>query len=400
MGTKLDFLVSIQMVVFGFQQHVFAFLCLDDEIGIVIDENGDAKSCISIFLFPTFPTVALATKHLAVFGSGAATIVPRRDVVGLHLIQLKMLVAMRADSQLIFVGRQLLRLAKCTNREEFLFARQDVRIDARLLGHVVVQYQLLNLLIHCLAVDDSVFKCFVERTPVNTFHDLFSFFGWLERTFYPCDDRLEKLPQGGGTRVVLMIGHVNFYVSIRDPGDGRLQIVLSDGGARQIVGRNLGGYAAGLTEVALGVAHPGSCIDGVAQFLFRQLLAGDVDGLEPLELLAVAAATDIDVEFVVQNLLLLVRLQVVEIAEQVSKVAIHILADADGALLPVDDLVGAVVAHGPVHHVERKSLCECVNDGIALFVLIYKLALIGWTYVQFAPEGAYAVLGIVLVALR
>lgn len=214
MGTKLDFLVSIQMVVFGFQQHVFAFLCLDDEIGIVIDENGDAKSCISIFLFPTFPTVALATKHLAVFGSGAATIVPRRDVVGLHLIQLKMLVAMRTDAELVFIGRQFLRIAECANGKIFFLACQDVRIYACFLRHIIVQNQFLDLLIHCLAVDDSVFKCFVERTPVNTFHDLFSFFGWLERTFYPCDDRLEKLPQGGGTRVVLMIGHVNLYVAV------------------------------------------------------------------------------------------------------------------------------------------------------------------------------------------
>lgn len=180
MGTKLDFLVSIQMVVFGFQQHVFAFLCLDDEIGIVIDENGDAKSCISIFLFPTFPTVALAAEHLTVFGNSAASVVPRRDVVGLHLIQLKMLVAMRADSQLIFVGRQLLRLAKRTNREEFLFARQDVRIDARLLGHVVVQYQLLNLFVHGFAVDDAVFELLVQRAPVDALHDFLAFFGWMK----------------------------------------------------------------------------------------------------------------------------------------------------------------------------------------------------------------------------
>ena len=63
----------------------------------------------------------------------------------------------------------------------------------------------------------------------------------------------------------------------------------------------------------------------------------------------------------------------------------HILANADGALLAVDDFVGGnaskrcatvvgtfgiVLPHRPIHHVEGESLREGVDDGVALFLLI------------------------------
>ena len=54
-------------------------------------------------LFPRLPAVALAAKHLAVFGDGSSAFVPRRDVVGLHLIQLEMFAADFANAALLFI---------------------------------------------------------------------------------------------------------------------------------------------------------------------------------------------------------------------------------------------------------------------------------------------------------
>ena len=42
------------------------------------------------FLFSALPSIAFFAQHLAVFGNGSTARVPRGDVVGLHLRQLKM----------------------------------------------------------------------------------------------------------------------------------------------------------------------------------------------------------------------------------------------------------------------------------------------------------------------
>ena len=68
----------------------------------------------------------------------------------------------------------------------------------------------------------------------------------------------------------------------------------------------------------------------------------------------------VDHQRVVQDLLLLVVLKVVEVAALESEVALDVLADRDGALLPVDDFVVASSlfdpALSPVHDVEREAL--------------------------------------------
>ena len=55
-------------------------------------------------LLRSFAAVAVATKHLAVGGNCAAAVAPGGDVVGLHLVQLKVRAAERADTVLPFVG--------------------------------------------------------------------------------------------------------------------------------------------------------------------------------------------------------------------------------------------------------------------------------------------------------
>ena len=49
-------------------------------------------------------TVAIATKHLAVVGCGAATLTPRGDVVALHLLYLEVLITDWADTLLTLVN--------------------------------------------------------------------------------------------------------------------------------------------------------------------------------------------------------------------------------------------------------------------------------------------------------
>ena len=74
------------------------------------------------------------------------------------------------------------------------------------------------------------------------------------------------------------------------------------------------GRASVLVEVSLGVGDPRTCEHGIAKFLVRQFYASDVDGLEPLQLLAVGSRAQLDHQPVVEDLLPLVPVQVVEIS--------------------------------------------------------------------------------------
>ncbi|WKZ81367.1 MAG: hypothetical protein QY327_05565 [Fimbriimonadaceae bacterium] len=103
------------------------------------------------------------------------------------------------------------------------------------------------------------------------------------------------------------------------------------------------GGAAGLAEPALGIGEPGAGVDRVAQFLVGQLLARDVDDLEPVELFLVRALADVDLELVVKDLLLPdggeVAEEVGRLVDLDSEVAHDVLAEANRALLPVHEFV-------------------------------------------------------------
>ena len=366
--------------------------------------------------FSAFPSVALAAKHLAVVGNSAAPIVPWRDVVGLHLAQLEVLAAVGAETHLSLVGRQLLRIGEGTDREIFLLPRENVWINARFFCYVIVENEALHFIINRLIIKHLFFILLIKHPPLNTFHDLFALLGGTESGLDPSDDRLEKLAQRCGARVVLVVRHVYLDVAVRNPRDGGFEIILADSGAIEVVAANLRGRCAVFAEIAFGIAHPRAGIHRVAQLLFGECLTRNIDGAEPLELLAVGAATDVDLQRVVEDLLLLVGLQVVEIAEVEGEVTVDVLADADGALLPVNDFETGFatipvatcgrdvrepsVAHGPIHHVEREALRERVDDGIALFVLVDELALIGWAHVKAATICAHSVFVVVHVSLR
>ena len=198
---------------------------------------------------------------------------------------------------------------------------------------------------------------------------------------------------------MLVIAHIHINVIVGNPADGRFQITLTIHFARDIFACQAVCRAVVLAEIAFGVAHPRTRIHRVAQFLFGEFLSRDVDGLEPFQLLAVGAATDVDLQLVIEDLLLFVGLEVMEIAEHEGEVAVDILANADGALLAVDDFVGAIFAHGPIHHIEREALRERVDDGIALFFLVDEFTLERRAHIEFAAVGAYAVFVVVLIAV-
>ena len=199
---------------------------------------------------------------------------------------------------------------------------------------------------------------------------------------------------------MLVVGHIHFFVSAREPVDGRFQIVLADRGTAHVFACHAVCRATVLAEIAFGIAHPRAGIYGVAQFLFGKFFPGNVDGSEPLQLFAVGTAANVNHQFIVQNLFLFIGLQVVEVAHVEGKVAIYILANADGALLAINDLERAVLTCCPIHDVEREALHDRVDNSIALFFLVDKFTLVRRADVQFPAIAEYAVLGIVRITGR
>lgn len=87
-----------------------------------------------------------------------------------------------------------------------------------------------------------------------------------------------------------------------------------------------------------------------------------------------------------------------EIPALEGKVSLYQLTDRNRTL-SVDDLKIATVTNGPIDDVQRKVICNGVCDSISLFVLVDKLSLLGWQYVELAAVSNDAVLIIVLEAV-
>ena len=60
----------------------------------------------------TFLQVAIATEHLAVIGCGLAAFAPRNDMVRVHLLELEVLAADRADALLALIRRTCIALVE------------------------------------------------------------------------------------------------------------------------------------------------------------------------------------------------------------------------------------------------------------------------------------------------
>lgn len=84
------------------------------------------------------------------------------------------------------------------------------------------------------------------------------------------------------------------------------------------------------------------------------------------------------------------RQQVVEVADisapgQVdAEAAVNELAEAQGTLLAIQELVSTIRVFGPVHTVQGESLADGVNDGFLFRVIIDELALIRRADIQLA----------------
>ena len=81
------------------------------------------------------------------------------------------------------------------------------------------------------------------------------------------------------------------------------------------------------------------------------------------------------------------------------KITLHILTNADCALLPVQQLKSAVVALYPIHNIERKVFANGTNHFVPLLVLVDKLPLKRWANVQFAAIAHNAIFRAVYVAI-
>lgn len=220
-----------------------------------------------------------------------------------------------------------------------------------------------------------------------------------KRRLYPADGLLKVLPQRCRVLVVLMLRHVLIDLIIRAPRDGRFQVLLPDWASPHVVARQPIGRATRLAEISLGVRSPGPGIYGVAQFLIGVFFACNVDSSKPIQLLAVRPGAEIDHELVTENLLLLIVFQVVERQPVDGKIAVDILADGKRALLAIDDLVITVLAHRPIHHVQRKVLSDAIDHRIALLVLVDKFPLIRRANVELAAVGNDALLSVVREAV-
>ena len=71
-------------------------------------------------------SVAVAAKHLAVFGYGTAAIAPRRDVVGFHLLDFEVLAANGADAILFFINFAFGIVVKSTDTKMMLVVVENI----------------------------------------------------------------------------------------------------------------------------------------------------------------------------------------------------------------------------------------------------------------------------------
>ena len=321
-------------------------------------------------------------------------------MVGLHPVEGEVSPAHRADAALTLVGRLPHGGGERADGQVSLVAREEVGVDACLARHVVVHDETGGLGLEPRGVVHLGVVAVVEAAPIDRPHEFLAL--GHECALHPRDDALEVLPQCQRVVVVLVACHVFLdaprAVCVGRPPQGCLKQLLPDGRAADVSVGDAPGGAPALAEVTLGIAQPRAGVDGVAQFLLREPLARYVDGLEPLQPLAVAAPADVDHERVAEDDRLLVALEVVEVAAVVREYARDVLAQRDAALLPVDDFVAAVVAHRPVHDVEREAVRHRVYDRVALPCVVDELSLVGRPDVEPPAVAAHAALGVVLVA--
>ena len=98
--------------------------------------------------------IALLTQHLQVVVGGMPALAPWNNVVTLHILKGVLGVDAVRNAQgalmtLRFVGTKLLRFSERTKGQMLFIApstvREDERDDSGLLGHIVIQHELLDV---------------------------------------------------------------------------------------------------------------------------------------------------------------------------------------------------------------------------------------------------------------
>ena len=80
------------------------------------------------------------------------------------------------------------------------------------------------------------------------------------------------------------------------------------------------------------------------------------------------------------------------------EVTLNILADAYCSLLTIKHFKIAIIIFNPVHHVQRKILCDGTDNFVTLFVFIDKFPLKSWADIQPSIVSHDTVLSTVLVS--
>ena len=143
-------------------------------------------------LLRTLLQVAVAAQHLAVVGRGLATLAPRNDMVRVHLLVLEVLAADRADALLALIRRTRIALVEGADGQRLLLARQQVLVDTRLPGDILVRHQLAHALLKRLRVEVATLMMLViEQAPRETLHLLALL---REHSLHPLDNRAEVTP--------------------------------------------------------------------------------------------------------------------------------------------------------------------------------------------------------------
>src|SRR5579872_4648571 len=83
--------------------------------------------------------------------------------------------------------------------------------------------------------------------------------------------------------------------------------------------------------------------------------------------------------------------------EVYGEITVYILCKANSALLSIKDFIIAIITYNPIHYIERKSILDCINNSITLFVFVYKFTLIFRTNIEFSAKTHNAFFRIVFI---
>src|SRR3990170_2705612 len=168
----------------------------------------------------------------------------------------------------------------------------------------------------------------IKIAPFKTLHN--RAISW-ENPFYPRDNFLKILPQLGRVFVVLMLGHIVFDKAITYPCQCLLQKILPNWRTAHILFAYRVGWATSFRKPSLSVRQPRSSVGGISDLLFRQRDASNVNNVEPIEPFFIGAFTDVNRQFVIQNLPLFFGSQIIKSARLIvpinRKFTIQILAN-------------------------------------------------------------------------